>query len=300
MLFVIQGPPEAGEYLRARDLPFVLLDEDADLHLEEEKIAVHGPFAVAFMEMLECLPPRQALLARHADKVVVFDDLLDHEYICDLVVCGQALPGYGNTFLAAEKTRFCIGLDYFLLDPVYQQHRKRLHNTDVKSALVCFGGGAYDVALLKTAYALRYHPEIEPTFVLGYANTGMGQRIADILPQARIMRGVENMSKLLSEFDLAIVSAGYLKIECAMVGVPAIMLATQWHQIPLGQEFAEISGMPYAGYMSFIELDELAESIKSFQDVKQRLKIANQAKGLVDGLGMQRVYHAVFGQEVIA
>jgi spore coat polysaccharide biosynthesis predicted glycosyltransferase SpsG len=167
----------------------------------------------------------------------------------------------------------------------------------LKHILVCLGGGAYDVALLKTAHALALCPELKPTIVLGFAQSNLEKRLKKILPKAEIIAKGVNIPSFLVNFDLAIVSAGYLKIECAIAGIPAIMISTQWHQIPLAEEFSRLSHMPHIGYMGFFKPKELADLIHSFQEIKKRKQNAAHAQTLIDGKGMDRVYQTVFEKE---
>jgi len=297
--FVVQGPPEAVELLEQRGFGVSLLGDDPSPDEEERCLDACGPAGAAFMEMLDCGPERQRILARHAESVIVFDDLLDHEFVCDLVVCGQALPGYGNTGLGNPDTRFLTGLDYFLLDPSFATGPRKPVE-EVRRLLVCFGGGAYDVALLKTAMALRDMPELEPTVVLGYGRTDLADRLGGLLPGARFLAGVDDMAGLMRQCDLAVVSAGYLKIEAAATRTPAVMLATQWHQIPLGEAFSALCGMPFGGYMGFVDPRDIAGLVRSMMDRETRARVTERAAALVDGRGMERVYAEVFGPKVAA
>ena len=60
---------------------------------------------------------------------------------------------------------------------------------------------------------------------------------------ATVLGGVDDMPDRLWNCDLAIVSAGYSKIEAAIMGTPALMMSVQWHQIPLAARFAPVSGI---------------------------------------------------------
>ena len=76
---------------------------------------------------------------------------------------------------------------------------------------------------------------------------------------------------------------------------PAVMVATQWHQIPLGDEFSRLCGMPFAGYMGFLTPGDLLEHIQAMSKPKDRRALTDRAAVLVDGKGMASVYQAVFG-----
>ena len=104
------------------------------------------------------------------------------------------------------------------------------------------------------------------------------------------------MDEMLWETDLAIVSGGYSKFEAAMTGTPAIMIAVQWHQIPLAEEFCKISGMPYLGYMSFMTPSEIYRQIQKLTPQKERQALGHQLHSVIDGNGFERVFAAIFSK----
>lgn len=302
ILFFAEGPPEVARYLSGRGFKTVALAEDISLEDEREILASHPKGDVMISEMLDCAPGLQALLGEHAAKLVIFDDLLDHRYAADLVVCAQALPAYGNIEVSAPGTEFLCGYDYFMFGPAYRGHegRRRIFAETVSSVLVAFGGGSYDAAYLKAAKALAKMPSgPKATFVLGFAaEETLRNELGEILPNAAILGGVENMAELLANTDLAIVSAGYLKLEAAITRTPAILVATQWHQLPLAEEFVKRTGAPYAGYMGFMTSDDIAQAAGALSGADARSGLAERARKVVDGRGFERVYRAIFEDAV--
>jgi spore coat polysaccharide biosynthesis predicted glycosyltransferase SpsG len=106
--------------------------------------------------------------------------------------------------------------------------------------------------------------------------------------------GINNLDELLWQADLALISGGHLKCEAAITQTPAIMIATQWHQIPLAEEFSKLTKMTNLGYMSFIEVETLVKSITKFETASARQKAAQKAKTVMrDGNGATRVFSAI-------
>ncbi len=295
-LFFVEGPPAVHAWLRERDFEVVELPEDTSVEHEEAVVVAHGRSDVVIMEMLEVTWDRQAMLRRHADRLVVFDDLCDRACCADLVVCGQALPSTANEILSAPHTRFLTGPDYFLSRPEFLAYadRPRALRQRVSHVLVSLGGGRYDVGYLKCALALR-DPTLQATFILGYANHGrLAARIQQILPSARVLGGVGDMPERLWATDLAVVSAGYTKLEAALTSTPAVMMSVQWHQIPLASEFSRVSGMRDLGYMSYVHPREISAAVAALQPRSARAAATRAARAVVDGRGFERVYSAIF------
>jgi len=296
--FFAEGPDTVADYLSGRGFEVTALPEDISLEDERAILSGHGQADVLICEMLDCTPALQSLLGQFTDKLVVFDDLLDHRYDADLIVCAQALPDYGNMEVSAPGAKFLTGYEYFMFSPSYQafQGKQRDHAESITSILVAFGGGRYDGAYIKTARAIASMPSNpEATFVLGYgADEALANEIKRELPGATVLGGVDNMAELLSAADLGILSAGYLKLEAAITGTPAVLVATQWHQIPLAEEFVKRCGAPYVGYMGFVTTDSIAQAINRLESAGARRELSGRAAKVVDAGGFERVYENIF------
>ena len=291
--FFVEGPPSVQRWFVERGHPFTRLEEDLCLAEEAAILSAHAPLDMVVMEMLDCSLERQRLLRAHSDFLVVFDDLLDHRYCADLVVCGQELPGYGNRALSDSRTRFLIGYDYFLMPEHFlaPSAPPRRQPDRVQNILVSFGGGRYDLAYLKVAAGLSsLDRDFAVRIVLGpAADSALRRELEELLPRARILGGVENLAEELRAADLVFSSAGYTKIEAAFCETPAIMISTQWHQLPLGETFAARSGGIHLGSMGAFAPRDVQVAIDRLSDAESRTDLAQRARRLVDGRGFERV-----------
>ena len=299
--FFVEGPGEIIKYLERKGFKITLLPEDISLEEESRIFAEYPKADVIFMEMLDSNYSRQAVLKKYTRQLVVFDDLLDHRYCADIVLCGQDLPGYGNIDISDRNTKFLTGTKYFLCRPEFKPYltKRREYSESIRNILIVLGGGRYDIGYLKAAKALALSESgIKTEFVLGYAsNEELVQEIRKILPQAEIRRGVTNVEELLWETDFAIASGGYCKFEAAMTKTPFAIMATQWHQIPLASEFSKKTGTPFLGYMSFVPPADIMKCIKTFNSADRRKEMAHKASKIIDGNGFYRAYSEIFGRK---
>jgi len=297
--FFVEGPEEVQQYVTDRNFAVVPLVDSITAKAEKQEMENHPRADYIIVEMLNISFGRQKMLKKHAEKLIVFDDLLDHRYCADLVVCGQALPSYGNKDISSLDTTFKVGLEYFLCRPQYEKHitKERETGPAIKKLLVTLGGGDYAVANLKVTYALQHFGNsIIPTFVLGYAkNESLKKEIQDLLPQALVCGGVNDIDEFFMSADFAIVSAGYNKLEAAVTRTPALMMAVQWHQIPLAEEFNKLTGMPYAGYMSYASVNDIIECIETYNAASKRMELSQNLERVIDCKGFERIYAAIFG-----
>ena len=107
-VFFAEGPDEVAGYLAAQGFEVHMLPEGVSPAREDELLGGHPRCDVFFAELLEITPARQAVLRRHAERLVVFDDLCDHTYEADLVVSGQALPSHANCALSHPRHPFGV------------------------------------------------------------------------------------------------------------------------------------------------------------------------------------------------
>ncbi len=306
VLFAVEGPDDVAAYVEEQGFEVLHLGDDVSLESERAALEAHGPFDLVFVEMLDVTPARQRMLRAVGGKLVVFDDLCDHVYDADLVVCGQGLPSHANQHLSADDARFLVGYDYFLSRPEFLSYvaRERTHRDELQSVLVTLGGGRYDVGYRKAALAIaeasrQCGRELDATFVLGPAEADDAREelvaaIEAVLPQAKVLGGVANLDQLLWQHDVALTGGGYTKLEAAITQTPQVVQSVQWHQIPLASTFAAVSGVADVGYMSYVQPAWLATQILALAPVAEREEQAESARSVVDGLGFERVYAAAF------
>ena len=301
--FFAEGPDEVVRFLEGRGFPVVHLGEGVTLEEERAALAAHDRVDLVMVEMLDVTPGRQRLLREHTDRLVVFDDLCDHVYDADLVVCGQALPSHANQQLSAAGTKFLVGYDYFLMRPEFRAYREREreYGAGLERVLVTLGGGRYDVGYRKAALALaelelERGRSVAATFVLGYDDRAeLRAAIRAVLPRAEILGGVSDLDRLLWEHDVVIAGAGYTKLEAAITRTPQVVMSVQWHQIPLASTFATCTGVPDVGYMAYVQPSRLAAELRALESREARVERARGARDVVDGRGFERVYAAAFG-----
>jgi spore coat polysaccharide biosynthesis predicted glycosyltransferase SpsG len=298
--FIAEGEQVLIDLLESRGFETVKLAPDINLTDEEKILSDLSRPDITVVEMLDYTFGKQMMLRNYTDKLVVFDDLLDHRYCADLVISGQELPHCGNRDISSPDTKFLMGYRYFPFHNAFKKYdpQQRDHPENIQRILVAFGGGHYEVAYLKAALALKdLELEAKVTFVLGPdAPIDLGKELSVILPNSKLVAGVENMAEELQNADLAIVSAGYLKLEAAVSGTPAIMVPTQWHQIPLAERFMARTGMPSAAYMSFLEIDSLRDMIKNLQPKSARVEQTKRCTKVIDTEGTDRILDAIFSR----
>jgi spore coat polysaccharide biosynthesis predicted glycosyltransferase SpsG len=296
--FIFEGNDGVREYYKNTDYQVIELPEDISVSEENFILSQHinEQEDLIIMEMLESTYERQVMLKEYFNHLVIFDDLLDHRYCADMVFCGQHLPGYGNSEISHSDSQFFCGPEYFLNRQEFEKYRysERSFNPAIKKILVSLGGGYYDIAYFKIAEALKDLPNLEIDFIMGFDTLGkIKEEIQSILPNSNFYSKVNNISDFYWNCDLAIIGAGYNKLEAAFTQTPALMIAVQWHQIPLGQTFEQKNNMPFLGYMSYLSPKDIQDQLTKLSTSQARIDLVDEYKHYFDGKGFERVLSTI-------
>ena len=293
-----EGPKSVINYFKSLGFETIELLENIQPKSETLVWSKFEKCQVLICEMLDITPEKQKFLRGFTDKLVIFDDLLDHNYDADLVVSGQEVPIVGNLEISSASTKFMTGFKYFIFSKDFENaaNEKRKISDILGSILVAFGGGEYDGAYIKSAKAIAsLDLDLDVTFVLGFAgNLDLRNEIVRELPKAKILCGVSNMAELILETDLCICSAGYLKMEAALLGVPAILISTQWHQLPIAAEFVKKTGAIHLGYSSYVTSQQIASALTKMKNPQLRLALSAQSSDIIKPFGFSLVYKEIF------
>lgn len=301
ILFLVEGPPAVSGFLESRGFEVVELAEDLPLEVEARVLAGLPAPDLTLIEMLDVTLERQTVHSARGGALAIFDDLCDHVYDADLVVCGQDLPSFANRELSAPRTRFLVGYDYFLARPAFVERRELEPEfaERIETVLVTLGGGDYDIGYLKAAAALdraeaQLGRALVATFVLGAAGEAeFGAELKARRPSSTVLGGVDHLDALMADHDLVVGSAGYTKLEAGLVGRPQLMLSAQWHQIPLAQVFSERTGVPDLGYLAYAQPSAIADAIVALDPLEERREQVARARAALDGGGLERVLQAL-------
>jgi len=232
----------------------------------------------------EVLDAVHGLQIRH---LVVDDFSRFSTWHCDVVVN----PNVGASPLPyGDAGRVLVGPKYALIrNEIRRAAAARNPRSDAERLLVCLGGGSWG----RAAEALLVE-------LAGLAAVGIAVRATTEEP---VPAGIEAVSpwslpQQLAWADAAIVSAGVVKYEGAVAGVPMLVVATVEHQRQVAQSFAATGAACYAGVLSELNPPALAEQAsRLLADSVERDRLASSASSLIDGLGAQRAVDALLSYE---
>jgi spore coat polysaccharide biosynthesis predicted glycosyltransferase SpsG len=269
------GGDEAAQRIAERwetDLPDIFVLDSADLYKS---------------------PGTARLFSRSITSVAVTDD--PERTASEASVVVNALPIFQPEIVNVGNTRYCYGIDFFILESRFGE----LHVHDKNIAEVCksgfafFGGADLENFTRTFVQATASIGSIEWTCLLGaqYVNPSEARAFADSLGvRVNWTERVPDMARQLFDADVAVLAGGNTLIEAAAVGLPAVVLCQNEIQRRNGSFFEETCGLPCLGLKHEFDSARLAAAISELaQDAATRKRISRALKKIVDGRGAERV-----------
>jgi spore coat polysaccharide biosynthesis predicted glycosyltransferase SpsG len=102
------------------------------------------------------------------------------------------------------------------------------------------------------------------------------------------------MGEIMGGSDLAITAAGNTLYELAVCGVPSLIVCHHERHLAVAQRFAELGAAVNLGIGSLLAGEEIARAAQALLDApEERQALSERMKGIVDGLGCQRIADVV-------
>lgn len=192
--------------------------------------------------------------ARHAAKVkrrgiplVTFDDRGDGAAWADLNIAALAF----NANEALPGRRVLRGVDYLVLNPEIARYRRVRQS--IGRLLVTLGGSDTYGVTVKVVRRLRAAGRAA-TVIVGPAFHHDAD-LAEVLgPGFEVKHGVPSLVAEFADYDLAITGGGITPFEANASGLPCIVIANEFFEVPVALKLATLGGSVFAGYHA--EMDE--------------------------------------------
>jgi spore coat polysaccharide biosynthesis protein SpsF len=160
--------------------------------------------------------------------------------------------------------------------------------------LVAMGGADPGGATALAVEALaRAGVPMRVTVVVGAAYRGeaaLAARLAESLPDARLLRDVADMAPLMAEADLAVVSFGMTAYELAAVGTPTLALTLTADHAESAAALAASGALADAGRIGAVGAPALAAAAaRLLADPDRLFAMGDAGPRLIDGRGADRI-----------
>ena len=198
----------------------------------------------------------QRRIKAKGNKLICIDDLHDKKYYADLII--NHAPGIDlNAYDAEPETIFALGPKFALLRPAFLQQAKKNRVVDnVRTVLICFGGGDYKnltARVLKEIMNFKW--EVKKVIVVtGSAYSNLDTLKLLIKDEQRIQHfhavNEHDMLNFMLEADLAIVPSSGILFEVLSTGMKVISGYYADNQINIYKGFLALNAIIDAGDFS--------------------------------------------------
>jgi UDP-2,4-diacetamido-2,4,6-trideoxy-beta-L-altropyranose hydrolase len=269
-------------------------DETAALamRLGAEWVVVDGyGFDAAYVERLQ----------RSGVRVLFVDDLGQSGDMGGAVILNHNMHAVPALYPSCRSSELLLGLDYFLLRAEFASHRGWVREVPAKPRRIGVALGAADpgertAGLIRALDDERFDA-VDIAVIVGAANP----RLAEIRAVAKAARvnvtvhaDVGDMARFLASVDLLISSAGVTAWEAAFLSTPMVLGAAGRSEEAVARRLAEARACVYLGPFEQVSGEALAAQVHALAcDQGARAALSATCKGLIDGLGPQRVIDAM-------
>jgi spore coat polysaccharide biosynthesis predicted glycosyltransferase SpsG len=187
------------------------------------------------------------------------------------------------------------GPDYMILDPGIATYREKKRPVEGKLRIAVTLGGSDTYGITPRAVEVVASQEkccaievvIGPNFIHERELTAFLSR-GD--KRIRVHPFVPDLYELLASTDIVICGGGVTLYEAASLGVPAIIISNEPHEVTVARWFVEQEFGVYAGFQAERYEDGLSTGLAILlNDRAKRNEMARRGKALVDGKGLSRV-----------
>ena len=218
--------------------------------------------------------------------VATFDDRGSGATVSDLNVAALSFEVEDKVRL--EGGRVLRGVEYLVINPQIAGFRRL--RTSIGSVLVTLGGSDTYGVTVKVVRLLRGR-SWRVTVVLG-PGFMHHRELDEALPQGFVVKhGVPSMIEEMALHDLAITGGGMTPFEANAGGLPCIVVANEYFEVPVGMALQRMGGCLFAGHHESIDESVFRQDIP----VRDMSRLAMEHIGLD---GVQRVATAL--EELLA
>ena len=191
---------------------------------------------------------------------------------------GRALVGYAFAPLGRSVLRAAAE----------QRARAAPAEGAIPRVLLCFGGSDPTDVTVRLGVALAADPRWSLDVAVGPDYRGAAQAHG-----VAVLREPPDLAELLAAADVAILGAGTMKFEAAVLGTPALLLAVADDQLPVGPPFAATGAAAWAGDGREVGPALVVELLAALAlDPRRRAAMARRGPEVVPGDGARRIVAA--------
>lgn len=227
--------------------------------------------------------------------LISFEDPYNCVHTSDIIVIPY-LASDKQGLATKENTKYLLGLKYYVLrseflnvNPI--KIRRKTHNL-----LITMGGADPKNITMKVLNSLKdLRIKLNLKIIISDLYQVKEKEIHNLLHSYpgnySIIRNADNMARLMSESDIAIINSGLTKYETISVGLPTIVISNNDYHSELMEDFDNYNVIIHLGEADKLDGKKILDTVNSLaNNYKIRLQMSEKGKSLLDGHGVERIF----------
>ena len=238
-------------------------------------------------------------LKKFSTKLIVFDDLKRNYNTRCIYIRSQEI--FFKKIINKNKSIFFEGSSFFILNDELLNIRKKYKVIQpIKKIFFCIGGITPKEKIIKS---LKFFDKNLSNKII---NVFIGQtKLKKFKSNSNIFNFYtfeDNIKKILKDSDMGIISAGFIKFELMLIGIPFLLVSLNNHQHLMSKRFSYKKDINYLGNVDKLNMNYISNNkkISNFiNKISLRNKISINNKVLIDGKGLKRFNKILFDKFIL-
>jgi UDP-2,4-diacetamido-2,4,6-trideoxy-beta-L-altropyranose hydrolase len=228
--------------------------------------------------------------------VAITDDSLQRVIDAEVVINGNPLQA-GQDY-SAERGKYLLGPQYFLMDETYAKRHERRPNGMIKKILVTLGASDHNDILFKLLSALKNVSGNFELLIIASTASGYLDRLKEFLLDCprewRLHVDAPTLIPFWQEADAAITAGGNTLFERIAACLPGATLCQLPRQVEVADGFEKLGVNVNLGFGPDINEADLKVRIEDFlKDTQAHVRHFEFSPRFVDGRGLERLGDAL-------
>jgi UDP-2,4-diacetamido-2,4,6-trideoxy-beta-L-altropyranose hydrolase len=204
-----------------------------------------------------------------------------------------------NAALKSRHTQLFLGPSYAIVRPEFLNNRSASIEKNVTNVLITFGAGDDRGALDRVLSVLTSSTpdDIQLTVVSGRHNSKNSKLKQWMKSEYRHRINIQidppAMADVMSSCQVAIMAGGTTTFECAILGIPMVLISIATNQIKQAQGWQKLGAAIYLGALSHVKDERIIQAFFELLDRRKRLAMAVAARNAVASGGQSVVAAAI-------
>jgi len=245
-IFIVNDNEKTHDILNVRDIPYEVVDLVDYTSNWETKIIHKHKVRYWLNDRLDTNQNHSINVKNTNTKLVTFDDLGSGAKYSDINVCGLFFDK------KTEGKKILKGIDFLILNNEIDQYKRE--RTHVKNIIVTLGGSdTYGVTIKVLNILIKNN--IKATIHVGPSFEHVNELKKILTDNYKVVKFLPSLIEEFNKYDLAITGGGITPFEANASGLPCLIVANEYFEIPNGYFLDELGSSVFLGFHEDINED---------------------------------------------